>query len=408
MAKRLPSKWVALRRVSRETEGRLPKGEDNMTSTVLFLPWVQIENPIVVGDVIFYPFAEALTLAGERRAQLKLFGSIYVDGYTLALASERREPAPRLRPTVVFVAEDDERARHARDAVDVLMLSTILENGVLHANGATFASVIRWLDGEPGFMVDFTPRMHGSTTNGIGANTYFEMKPPRTGSFHHSRRAEMVDALWAAVNGTFATELRKIFDTLRTATSESPDVSMDLAESLMAKAATLLTHLPGTPDQKGPMLARLRSLLTRFTVESTGDEYGFHIARVWQAVRDHRNDFWHPERRSGALFPFNDQTRVTPLVLALRMVHALVAARLIELGFASDDSELAADVVAIERWISTLGPDLEADLEPVTDAASMMKSKERTEKVERSFWESRSHARFERAVANFVPEDATA
>ena len=86
-----------------------------MTSTVLFLPWVQIENPIVVADVTFHPFAEALALAGKRREQLELFGSIYVDGYTLALASERREPAPRLRPTVVFVAEDDERARHARD-----------------------------------------------------------------------------------------------------------------------------------------------------------------------------------------------------------------------------------------------------------------------------------------------------
>ncbi|MGC2407471.1 MAG: hypothetical protein WA431_13770 [Candidatus Cybelea sp.] len=297
-----------------------------------------------------------------------------------------------------FVTDDDEQARHARDAVDVLMLSTILENSTLRANGATFASVVRWLDGEPGFIVDLTPRMHGSTTNGIGAETYFEMKPPRTGSFHHYRRAAMVDALWAAVNGSFATELRQIFDTLRTATSESPDVSMDLAESLMAKAATLLTHLPGRPDQKTPMLRRLRALLSRFAAESTGDEYRFHIARVWQAVRDHRNDFWHPKRRPGAVFPFSDQTLVTPIVLALRMAHALVAARLIELGYAPDDGELAADVVAIERWISTLGPDLEAGLEPVRDAASMMKRKERAEKAEGSFWESRSHARFEQAV----------
>ena len=180
------------------------------------------------------------------------------------------------------------------------MLSTILENSMPHANGATFARVIRWLDGEPGLMVDFTPRMHGSTTNGIMADTYLEMRPPSTGSFHHSCRPAMVEALWKAVNGIFAPELREIFDTLRTATSESPDVSMDLAESLMAKAATLLTRLPTTPDKKEPLLARLRALLSRFVPESTGDEYGFHIARVWQAVRDHRNDFWHPERRTGA------------------------------------------------------------------------------------------------------------
>jgi hypothetical protein len=81
-------------------EGLAPKLDDNMTSAVLFLPWVQIENPIVVGDVTFHPFAEALALAGERREQLELFGSIYVDGYTIALACERREPVSRLRPTV--------------------------------------------------------------------------------------------------------------------------------------------------------------------------------------------------------------------------------------------------------------------------------------------------------------------
>jgi hypothetical protein len=84
------------------------------------------------------------------------------------------------------------------------------------------------------------------------------------------------------------------------------------------------------------------------------------------------------------------------------MVHALVAARLIELGYAPDESELAADVVAIERWISALGPDLEADLEPVTDATSMMKRKERAEKAETLFWESRSHARLGRAIARVI------
>lgn len=369
-----------------------------MTSSVLFLPWVHIQEPILVGDVTFHPFVKALALADGRRAQLELFGSIYVDGYTLALALQRGEPAPRLHPTVAFIAEDDERGRHVRDAVGVLMLSTIFENHILAANGTTFASAIRWLDGVPGFMVDYTPRLNGSTTNGIGADTYFEMKPPSVGAFHHLRRASMVDALWGAINGTFAVELREILDTLRTATSESPDVSMDLAESLMAKAATLLTHLPGTPDQKGPMLARLLTLLSRFTPATTGDEYGFHIARVWQAVRDHRNDFWHPARRRGALFPFNQQTLVAPPVLALRMIHALVAARLIELGYAPTDGELAADVVAIDRWISTLGPHLETGVERVTDPESMMRRKERVEQVEASFWESRSQARFQLAV----------
>jgi hypothetical protein len=150
------------------------------------------------------------------------------------------------------------------------MLSTILENSLIASNGTTFAYVVRPLDGERRFMVDFTPRISGSTINGIGADTYFEMRPPRTGGFHHTRRPAMVDALWAGVNGSFGPELREVFDTLRTATSDSADVSMDMAESLVAKAANLLTHLPGVPDQKDPMLARLRSLLARFVPESTG------------------------------------------------------------------------------------------------------------------------------------------
>jgi len=376
-----------------------------MTSTVLFLPWVQIQESITLGDVTFHPFADALAAAGDRRAQLESFGSIYVDGYTLALAVERREPPPHLRPTVVFVSDDDDHARHARDAVDVLMLSTILENGIIRANGGTFASVVRWLDGEPGFIVDVTPRMYGSTTNGIAASTYFEMKPPRTGSFHHSRRRAMVDALWAAVHGGFAEELREIFDTLRTATSESPDVSMELAESLMARAATLLTHVPGTPDRKGPMLARLRSVLHSFLPESTGDEYGFHIVRVWQAVRDHRNDFWHPERRAGETFPFSDQTLVTPLAIALRMVHALIVTRLIELGCAPADGELADDIPAIERWIAMLEPGLEADLETRTGAALMIGRNDRARKADSSFAQLRSKVRLERAIKRHLAQN---
>lgn len=369
-----------------------------MTSTVLLLPWVQIERPFTVGDIAFHPFADALAFAGERRRQLELFGSIYVDGFTLALAVQRSEPVPRIHPAVAFVAEGDVGARHVRDAVDVLMLSTILENSIDPSNGATFAPVIRWLDGEYGFMVDSTPRIHGSTMNGIFAETYFEMRPPRTGRFHHLRRPSMVDALWAALATPFAAELRDVFDTLRTATSESADVSMDLAESLIAKATTLLVRLPGTPDKKKLMLARVRALLAAFVPDSTGDEYGFHIARVWQAVRDHRNEFWHPEPLPVDIFPFMGQRLVTPMLLAIRMIHALLAARLIELGCAPDDGELRADVIAIERWIATLVPSLEAGLAPVMDAKTMLARKERVDEAHDGFGKLRSRARLERAV----------
>jgi hypothetical protein len=369
-----------------------------MTSNVLFLPWVPIDHAITLGDVTFHPFADALDLAGGRRDQLELFGSIYVDGYTLALAVQRGEPAPRIYPAVAFVEDDDADARKVRDAVDVLMLSTMLENDIDPANGATFSAVVRWLDGERGLIVDHTPRIHGSTTNGLYAETYFEMRPPRAGRFHHSRRPAMVEALVSALRTPFAGELRDVFDTLRAATSESADVSMDLAESLIAKATTLLVRLPATPDNKKQMLPRVRALLAPFIPDSTGDGYGFHIARVWQAVRDHRNEFWHPKPLPVDIFPFMGQRLVTPMLLATRMTHALLAARLIELGCAAPDGELRADVVAIERWISTLQPALEAGLVPVTDSTSMLARKERVDEAHAAFWRLRSNARFELAV----------
>lgn len=269
----------------------------------LFLPWIDLSEVVTVGDVTFYSFADALQLAGKNGRALHDYGSIYVDGYTLPLAIERAESVPRLRPTVAFVADDDAGARRVRDAVDVLMLSTIFENGIIPANSTTFAYVVRPIDGDPNFMVDFTPRMAGSSTNGIVPQTYLEMRPPRTGTFHYGRRTEMVAALLAALSGPFASELRAILDTLRTAMSESADISMDLAESLLAKAATLLTYVAGTPDRKREMLARLQAMLTGVIPASTADEYGTYIARVWQAVRDHRNEFWHPSPHPATASP---------------------------------------------------------------------------------------------------------
>ncbi len=64
------------------------------------------------------------------------------------MAWGRREPAPHLTPTVAFVDDNDVDARHVRDAVDVLMLSTIIENAMIRSNGSTFESVVRRLDGE--------------------------------------------------------------------------------------------------------------------------------------------------------------------------------------------------------------------------------------------------------------------
>jgi hypothetical protein len=377
-----------------------------MKRGVMLLPWIQIQRPITVGDIVFHPFADALALAGQNEPRLRSFGETYVEGVTLGLAIERGERTPYLLPTVVFVEEDDASIRAAHDAVDVLMLATIFENHGFGANGTTFERVLRPLDVGHPFVVDRVPRMHGATINMSGPMALV-MRPPHTGPFHHVRRPAMVDALWEAMNGPAASEFREILDTLRTALSESPIVSMVLAESLMAKVATLLVHRKGLPDEKAVLLARVRGLLGHVLVESTGDAYGFHIARVWQVVRDHRNDFWHPERRGGDAFPFSAQTMVTPFMLALRMAHALVAARLIELGHAEPDSELAADIVGIERWIATLEPSLEDGLEMLTGVKLEIEHMQRADTVESSYGSFRIDARFRTRMRGVLARQAS-
>jgi hypothetical protein len=57
-----------------------------MTARVILLPWIQLHDEIVVGDVRIMPFAEALQLAGDRAPQLRTLASVYVDGYTLPMA----------------------------------------------------------------------------------------------------------------------------------------------------------------------------------------------------------------------------------------------------------------------------------------------------------------------------------
>jgi hypothetical protein len=87
---------------------------------------------------------------------------------------------------------------------------------------------------------------------------------------------------------------------------------------------------------------------------------------------------------------------VAPLVIALRMVHGLLAARLVELGYAPVDGELADDISGIERWIATLEPTLDAGLETLTGVALAMERNERADKAATSFFQFRSKVRCER------------
>ena len=83
-------------------------------------------------------------------------------------------------------------------------------------------------------------------------------------------------------------------------------------------------------------------------------------------------------------------------------VPAEIAARLVELGYAAVDGELADDVVAVERWIATLVPELDAGLEALSDVKLMMERNTRAENAERAFLSLRSKARLEPALARHL------
>ena len=57
----------------------------------LLLPWIDLNEAIVVGAVTFHPFDVALELAGENAQALREYGSIYIDGCRLPLAIEHGE-----------------------------------------------------------------------------------------------------------------------------------------------------------------------------------------------------------------------------------------------------------------------------------------------------------------------------
>jgi len=78
-------------------------------------------------------------------------------------------------------------------------------------------------------------------------------------------------------------------------------------------------------------------------------------------VRSERINFWHPKHKKNRV-KFSQQRLVTPIMIALRTVYALILARLGEIGTLRPDSDLRADVPAIAEWIASLGQELEQGL----------------------------------------------
>jgi len=151
--------------------------------------------------------------------------------------------------------------------------------------------------------------------------------------------------------------------------SDSPDMSLELQHSLFAKAATLVIWKRGIRgDYDRYLKPRINALLEPFFQgrRARGSKRPLRgsswIRKAWLAVRGQRNNFWHPQRRGGRRYKFSRQQLVLPMMIALRVVYALILARLAEMHVLREKSKLRLDIPAVAQWIGSLGPDLENGL----------------------------------------------
>lgn len=370
-------------------------------TTAFILPWLRLNEPFeLTGGIVLLPLSAALEKLDEpHRASLHAAASTFYDRWpiesTIADLRELQElttdlsdetiaertralhvPKPLL-PAIVLTGDVPRDINRVRIALDTLAFASVVENQRFnYANSAVFASFrLRLAGTATGFLTDTTIRLYGRALNTVEAARRIDMRPhqvpddPRIGA-----RPEFLRPLIQACRKRSGATLIRALENLRMATSDAPDLSESLKESLFALAAELIADIPPQSQKRGKSRTvvinqRLHSLLDplfqRGGPTSSRRRRGRKSAtliRVFWAVRRKRNSFWHPapDRRRGPRF--SRQLLVTPLVIAINMTYALTIARLVELGALPTESDLVADVYACTDWLAHLGPELQTGL----------------------------------------------
>ncbi len=101
---------------------------------------------------------------------------------------------------------------------------------------------------------------------------------------------------------------------------------------------------------------------------------GRHIMSAWDAFREYRNEYWHPDERISAPYTFEEQTAVHLNLIAFRMIVALVIATLVDMGALSPVSKLAAFPPAIEQWIGEIQENDARDPQEASHLGSILSS----------------------------------
>ncbi len=340
----------------------------------LIVPWLDLREKYIVGRVNLLPRSVAIEQAGNLRIYVEARTKMFVGSDSIGRHLLHGHPIHPQNVTVIFlddIVDEDE----ARRAVNALCFATIAANDppVSYANGTTFFHFVQSLGGEPSFVGDRRPRLHGSVLDGYHVDYIYESRPRNAEHFHYRADDDFLAALVAASEQE--PDIADALSVIRMAASDSPDVDLTLALTLYATATVRILAQPGIDDKLSLSLTREKSLLQPLLgIGVTGDEFEYHIARVWKSIRDIRNNWWHPTKMKMAAFPFERQTVVRPHLIAFRMVQALLAARLVEMGLL-ELPKATAIVRPIEDWIASIA---ENDPRDSSEAHSLSPYKRRT------------------------------
>jgi hypothetical protein len=246
------------------------------------------------------------------------------------------------------------------------MFATVIENSVFYANSSTFRVDGYDLSRNVGDVTETRPRMHGRLLGSFNLESRFIVRPDHAEQYHAGANLEFASALLKAQERGGGRYITEALAALRLAMSDSPDVTQELQHSLFSKAATLVIWKRGLKNDNVTKLKhRVDSLLLPFfqgrRISGRPLRGPSWIRKAWIAVRLARNNFWHPKRRRGRS-KFSQQNLVAPIMIALRVVYALILARLNEMRVLSKNSTLRSDVPAVAEWIASLGPNLENNL----------------------------------------------
>jgi hypothetical protein len=320
------------------------------------LPWLDIKKSITVGDVTFYPAAEASLLLGDRANVLSSRLGIYRDGWhgdpvhaTVALHREQLAKGGDI-PYVEL-----------RRATDILATAAFFNNdGVLCGQNATmFMLYVHRLGGAAGFMSAHIRGRNRGIVSG-GATSMVSSRPIYAANFSSYNR-QILRALVDASQRP-AKDGWRLFDALawfRRASTDAENIEPIVDMILMLTAIDFLLAHPGTSGP-GLDLPRVKALLAPYeTIPCVAVKLRnktvlerSHIEAVLFVLNATRNAALHPRRLdSDGPFAFEQRQDPTFAWVADRCFMALLVARLVELGSLEADASMRAFIIGVERWI---------------------------------------------------------